>query len=135
MANRYTNQFRAQLEKRCNSIFMHVSFGAAGAPTLDVPNSKGIVSITRNSAGLYTVVFGTNSKSLDAYVKLLCINKIFFEASGTSDRQTVLRANNISNNNLASLQIEFDNPNGTASDPDNGSQVYMEFIFGDSTAP
>lgn len=134
MANRYTNQFPATLEKRVNSIFMHVTFGASGAPTLDVSNSKGVVSITRNSAGLYTIVFGTDASHLDAYVKLLMINKIFFAAAGTPDRELVLRANNISNNSLANLQIEMDLET-VATDPASGSQVYMEFVFGDSTAP
>ena len=134
MANRYTNQFRASLEKRVSSIFMHVSFGASGAPSLDVPNSKGVVSITRNSAGLYTIVFGTNAQMKDAYVKFLSMSHAFLEASGSPARQMVLRANNISNNSLCSLQIEMQVA-GVATDPDSGSQVYVEFVFGDSTAP
>jgi len=134
MANRYTNQFRASLEKRVSSIFMHVSFGAAGAPTLDVPNSKGVVSITRNSAGLYTIVFGTNAQMKDTYVKFLSMSHSFLEAAGSPAREMVLRANNISNNSLCNLQIEMQVA-GVATDPDNGSQVYMEFVFGDSTAP
>ena len=134
MANRYTNQFRASLEKRVSSIFMHVSFGASGAPTLDVPNSKGVVSITRNSAGLYTVVFGTDAKRLDTYVKLLSVSKIFQESSSSPAREVIIRANNVSNNALASMQIEMQVAT-VATDPDSGSAVFMEFVFGDSTAP
>lgn len=113
---------------------MHVTFGASGAPTLDVPNSKGVVSITRNSAGLYTVVFGTDAQHLDAYVKLLGINQVYSAAAGDVNREVVLRANNISNNSLANLQIEMQTA-GAAADPASGSGIYMEFIFGDSTAP
>lgn len=134
MANRRFNQFPQALEKRVISVFAHISFGASGAPTLDVPNSKGVVSVTRNSAGLYTFVFGTDSSHLDAYVKLLGIRKVFMQSSGNPDREMVVRANNISNNSVASIQIEFD-VETVATDPASGSEVFMEFVFGDSTAP
>lgn len=126
MANRYTNQFRASLEKRVSSIFMHVTFGAAGAPTLDTTNSKGIVSITRNSAGVYTIVFGTDATHLDTYVKLLAINKVFM---GAADLAMRILANNISSSSLASIQVSF------GADPTAADQLYMEFVMGDSSAP
>lgn len=134
MANRRFQQFQMSLEKRQVSIFAHVTFGASGAPTLDVSNSKGVVSVTRNSAGVYTFVFGTDSQHLDPFVKLLSVKKVFMSASGTPDREMVIRANNISNVSLASIQIEFD-VETVATDPANGSEVFMEFVFGDSTAP
>lgn len=134
MANRYTNQFRAQLEKRVSSIFAHVSFGASGAPTLDVANSKGVVSITRNSAGVYTIVFGTQAQMLDTYVKLLSVSKSFLVASAADDRSMVILANNVSNNALCNIQVEFHSA-GVATDPASGSAVFMEFVMGDSTAP
>jgi hypothetical protein len=134
MANRYTNQFRAQLEKRVSSIFAHVSFGAAGAPTLDVPNSKGVVSITRDSAGVYTIVFGTQARMLDTYVKLLSVSKAMLVASSADDRQMSVLSNDVSDSALCSIQVAF-HVAGVDTDPANGSEVFVEIVMGDSTAP
>lgn len=57
MANRYFNQFRLSLEKQVVDLFWAVTYGAAGAPTLSTTNAKGILSVTRTSAGLYVVTF------------------------------------------------------------------------------
>lgn len=64
MANRNFN--RAQnLEKEVKSLFLDVAIGAAGAPTLT--KALGTTSITRNSAGLYTIVLD------DKYTRLMAV--------------------------------------------------------------
>jgi hypothetical protein len=71
MANReFTNQLYA-LNKRSVMLSAQVGFGASGAPTLSAANSKGILSVTRQSAGIFTFQFGSTSNGvnlLDTYV-------------------------------------------------------------------
>lgn len=138
MANRWFNQFQKTLEKEVVSIFAHITFGTSGAPTLDVANSKGVVSVTRNSAGVYTFVFGTSSSSLDTYNKLLMVKHVFDESGNAGTAPTApglfIVTNSISTVGTASVKVEF-NAAGTATDPASTEAVYMQFMFKNSNAP
>lgn len=138
MANRYNNQFQLTQEKRVTAIFAKVSFGATGAPTLSAPNSKGVLSVTRNSAGTYTFVFGSGSGvslQKDSYVKLLSAGVVLNSgASAPAAPAMYIKADNTSSNSQASIQIVM-NAAGTATDPASGEIGYFQFIFGDSVAP
>lgn len=83
MANRFFNQFPKTLEKEVVTLYAKVSFGVSGAPTLDTSLSKGIVSVSRTSAGIFVFTFGTSSSMLDVYNKLLHFSPSF-DATGTS---------------------------------------------------
>lgn len=135
MSERLMNQFPLTFEKKVKSVFAKVTFGSSGAPTLDAANSKGILSVTRNSTGTYTFVFGTTTKTLDTYVKLLNISHIV--NSGTSAPAApsfYVKANTSNAIATAAIQI-VTNLAGTATDPASGEIMYFEFKFGDSTAP
>lgn len=117
---------------KVTDVFMHVTFGASGAPVLDAKNSKGVVSITRNSAGNYTVVFGTKVGMLDPYSYLLMVKQIFINASAPAAPQLYVVADNSANPAQASITIQFANA-GVATDPASGEQVKMEFTFRNSS--
>ena len=138
MANRWLNQFSKTLEKEVVKLYAHVTFGASGAPTLIAADSKGIVSVTRNSAGKYTFVFGTKAGMLDTYDKLLDVQHLN-DTIGTSAAPTspilYLTANSVSSPTSASLQIQFVNLSGAATDPANLEGAYFEFTFKNSNAP
>lgn len=139
MANRHFRQFPKTLIPEVCKIYARVSFGASGAPTLDAKNSKGVVSVTRNSAGKFTFVFGTNTKlPLDTYNRLLMIKHVFDETgnSGTAPASPALYiiGNSIATVGTASIQVEFNNA-GTATDPASGEVVLLQFVFQNSTAP
>lgn len=137
MANRYNNQFQLTQEKRVTALFAKVTFGATGAPTLSASNSKGILSVTRNSAGTYTFVFGSGSGvslQKDSYVKLLSAGVVMNSgASAPAAPAMYIKADNSSSTSSASIQIVM-NAAGTATDPAAGEIGYFQFIFGDSTA-
>lgn len=138
MANRYMTQFQLTLEKKVSTIFAHVTFGATGAPTLDAANSKGVVSVTRNSAGKYTFVFGTKAGMLDTYNKLLGVDMVL-DATGNAGAAPAapnlyLVGNSVAVAGTCSLQVQFTNSAGTATDPASGEGVYIAFTFKDSTA-
>jgi hypothetical protein len=138
MANRYMTQFQLTLEKKVSTVFAHVTFGASGAPTLDAANSKGVVSVTRSSAGKYVFVFGTKAGMLDTYNKLLGVDPVF-DTIGTSGAapaapNMAVVANSVAVAGTCSLTIQFFNSAGTATDPASGEGLYIAFTFKDSTA-
>lgn len=58
MANSRLFQFHYSYERDLVDVMLKVSIGAAGAPT--IVNGKGVTSITRNSAGKYTILLKDN---------------------------------------------------------------------------
>lgn len=133
MANRTFYQFRWALEKNVSDIFCRMTIGAAGAATLVTAQSKGVVSVTRNSAGVYTFVFGTNASLLDLYNKLLMITVLYdsiTDSGAASDAPLWnLTGNSIATPGTASLQVTFRNTSGTATDPSSGEALNFNFIF------
>lgn len=61
MANRNFNRVQA-LEKEIKELFMEVTIGATGAPT--VVQALGVTSIARNGAGDYTITLDDKYNSL-----------------------------------------------------------------------
>lgn len=119
--NRLYNQFRLALEKKIVDLYARVTIGAAGAPTLVASASKGIQSITRNSAGLYTIVLQ------DKYVGLLHFSVAVQLAAGapSSVGGHILRAVNVSAN-AKSIQVLFVDAAGAAVEVDNGTTLYIK---------
>lgn len=65
MANRYTTVKLNSLQKELNFVYAEVSFGAAGAPSLLVPQSKGVCNVSINSIA-FTGTTGNTSTSVTA---------------------------------------------------------------------
>lgn len=120
-------------ENVVKTVYAKVAIGATGAPTLSASNSKGVVSVTRNSAGLYTFVFGTATGNLDTYVKLLNVKITFQNASAIAAAPiTYVRTLAIATAGTASVQVGCVNGSLAATDPASGETMYAEFVFGDS---
>jgi len=143
MANRYYNNQAFTLAPGVVKVFGLVTFGAAGAPTLVQSGSnflsKGIVSVTRDGAGVFTFVFGTQAGMLDVYNKLLHVS-VLFDTIGAPGVPAAplyyLSGNAVATPASCSLQLTFtDDASGTATDPGNGEAAYFEFTFKNSTAP
>ena len=66
MANRSFNRLQA-LYKEIKIIHGQFAVGTTGAPTLSASKSVGVKSITRNSAGDYSLVLGVPSGDTDKY--------------------------------------------------------------------
>jgi hypothetical protein len=66
MANRSFQRLQA-LDKEIKIIHGQFSVGGSGAPTLSASKSVGVKSVTRNSAGDYSVVLGTVGGDADLY--------------------------------------------------------------------
>jgi len=121
--NRRYNQFALALEPRVVTLYARVAIGASGAPTLNVAGSKGVASITRNSAGLYTVVLQ------DRYASpgLLAFDcKQILASGGAGEMGPIIRADN-SAAAARSVQFVCLSDAGAAEDPVDGATLLLKF--------
>lgn len=129
MANRSFSQFFLSLLKQPVLLTGRVTFGSSGAPTLDAVSSKGIKSITRNSAGKYTVVLQ------DTYPKLFAFKHVFVVGSGAPAAPAAfLISEQVASGTTPSFVVQF-NAAGTATDPASGEEVRFTLILTNSNAP
>lgn len=124
MANRLFNQFSFGLEKMRVSLFMRMTIGAAGAPTLVADESKGIESVARIGVGLYRITLQ------DPYVKLLMMSELRKLSSNAS--QMLLSVENV---NSKIIEVAFVNSAGAQVELGNGEEVRMSIVLRNSTAP
>jgi hypothetical protein len=141
VANRYTTQFVNCLQKGINKVQLTVSFGASGAPTIDRSGfqSQGVVSVTRNSQGVFTIVFGTQAGMLDVYPKLLGVSVVFNTVGSAAVPAAPIyyvSGNSVSTSGTCSVQLTFlDADTPAVTDPASGEVAYIEFTLKNSTAP
>lgn len=98
------------------------------------------MSVTQDSTGVYTFVFGTQAGMLDVYYKLLGVN-VSFDTSGASDAAPAAPLFAVTNNAVATsttcaVQVTFyDLSSPAATDPASGEILRFEFTLKNSTAP
>lgn len=128
MANRFFNQFSFGLEKAPVRLYAKVAIGASGAPTLSAANSKGISSITRNSAGDYSLVLQ------DTYYKLMHFAVRPQNATGISASPDVgIKANTVTSATSPGVRFVC-STGGVATDPASGDTLFIEIVLGNSSA-
>lgn len=138
-----TVQFQNSPEAGRVTLHAHIAFGATGAPTLQqwnpvtraystAPSSgwRGVLSVTRTGAGLYTIALTA------AYQRLLALVPTFSIAGGTT--AIVAVANNttltlVTSNTAPVVAIACLSSTATAADPDNGSSLDLEIILQNTT--
>ncbi len=124
MANRTFNDAQA-LEKEVKSLFVKVSIGASGAPTLTQPGSLGIASVARVSAGLYRFTLA------DAFPKLLTVDGIVLSATA-EDITFQVKLETVATTKLIEV---FTLTGAVATDPANGDVLMLEFKFKNTSVP
>jgi len=139
MANRFGQQFSYTLQKQVWSIYAKVTFGSSGAPTLVQGNpaaSPGVVSVTRNAAGQFTFVFGTQAGMLDVWPRFLGA-QVFFNSGSSAPAACTMSAitNSTATAATCSMKVRLSDFAGADVDPASGEIGYFKFIFSNSTAP
>jgi hypothetical protein len=125
MANRLLNQFRYSFEPQVVEIFAVVTIGASGAPTLS--RGKGISSITRNSAGQYTILLQ------DVYQQLLdCSVSIDSGTSAAAAPMWVVEDETVSSTKNVILQFRAID-NSTVTDPADGEILRIRMSMRNSS--
>lgn len=115
MADRSFNR-RQSLEKEVKDLYVRISFGSTGAPTLVAGSSYGASSITRNSAGDYSLIMQ------DSYSSLKFVEGIFL-SSTAQDIRLQLKSEAIN----ASNSINFFTLTGaSATDPSSGQVLLLK---------
>lgn len=121
MANRTFNR-RQSLEKEIKDLYLRVSIGSSGAPT--IVTGYGIASITRTSAGLYQVTLS------DKYNYLRFFEGILQKSTG-EDIYIQLKAEDVA----SAKTIDFFTLTGaTATDPSSGSALFLKFELKNTSA-
>lgn len=112
-------QFRYSYERDLCDIYAKISIGAAGAPTL--VNSKGIVSMTRNSAGNYTIVLK------DQFYLFMSAGASFLNATAPAAPGMYVVSEQVNSTTSPSLIVQF-NAAGSATDPGSGELMLLHIV-------
>lgn len=128
MANRRLYQFQYSYERDLVAIYARISIGAAGAPTLVGGPGKGVVSVTRSSAGKYVIALQDN------FNKLMMLEPNLFVAAGAPAAPNVyLAAEQVASLTAPSITIQCATPAGTATDPASGEILLIEITCRNSS--
>lgn len=122
MANRRLFQFQYSYERDLTHLHAKIAIGASGAPTLNAALSKGIKSITRNSAGDYSVALSDN------FNQLMDMNMVIQNASGIPVAPDMGVKTNSVNSATAPLVEIVTSAAGVATDPASGDTMYLHII-------
>jgi hypothetical protein len=122
MANRNFHRVQS-LTREVKHLFVRVSIGASGAPTLQSSDSVGVASISRTSAGLYKITLD------DKYNKLLMV-KMVHVSSTEEDLNSQVKAESVSVDKTIDL---FTLTGAVATDPANGDVLLLEISLKNSS--
>lgn len=130
MSNDRLNQFRQSYENQVCDIFMKVSFGSSGAPTLSNPASgssynQGVTSIVRNSTGRYTITLKSN------FSRLMELRHVIVNATAPAAPGLFVVSDN-SAASPATIVVQF-NAAGTAADPASGEIALLQISLKNSS--
>jgi hypothetical protein len=127
MANfRGRSQFSYSYAAKRVELSAKISIGASGAPTLVAGTGQGISSITRTSAGHYTVSLSS------AYGALLMVRHIINSGSSAPAAPSLyIAADNSASFASPSIQL-VTNLAGTATDPASGEIILLQIELNDS---
>jgi hypothetical protein len=123
MANRSFNR-RQSLEKEVKDLYIKISIGASGAPTLASRASYGAASIVRNSAGDYTLTLQ------DKYSSLKFMEAILLDPDA-EDIRFQLKSETVNTDKKVNF---FTLTGASATDPSNGSAILLKLELKNTSA-
>ncbi len=112
----HTYNRRQAIEKEVKDLYLKVSFGASGAPTIVTQSGYGFASISRTSAGLYLV-------TLDAKYQSLKFVEGIFSWSTAQDIRLQLKEEAVRASNTFSF---FTLTGAVATDPSSGNSLLLK---------
>lgn len=124
--NRRTYQFHSAFEAQTVALYMNVAIGGTGAPTLTSNQNKGIASITRNSAGNYTIVLQ------DSYTRLLSADMVSLNASIAAAPDLTILDDNSADLSSPNIVIQT-SAAGVATDPASGEVLLIHMQMKNSS--
>ena len=129
MANRRLFQFQYSYERDLVDIYANVTIGAAGAPTLQ-SNAKGVSSITRNSAGDYSIALTDN------FNKLMSLRAVSQNATGIIAAGSIgIKTDSVNSATAPLVRVVFSGPTAAgntaliATDPAVGDIIRFHIVL------
>lgn len=126
MANDRMYQFRYSYEAQCADIFMNVSFGAAGAPTLNTNKNFGVISMVKTGTGAYTITLKSK------FNRLLKFDSCFLNATAPAAPGFYVVQDN-SGAATPTILVQFVNAAGTATNPGSGEVGLFQITLKNSS--
>lgn len=129
MANKMAFQFRYSYERDVTDIMLKVNIGASGAPTIASGNAKGVTSITRNSAGNYTILLQ------QPYNRLLdCSSQSISGSSAQAAPMCTIVSEAVATAAAPTVRLQYRAiDNSTATDPANGEVLLIHITVRNSS--
>lgn len=121
MANRRF-QRKQSLDKEVKDLFLEVSFGATGAPT--IVNGLGISSIARSAQGDYLITLEDKYYGGLKFVQGILLDAAAEDIHFQVKEEAIASAGTISIFTIAAA---------TATDPSDGSKAYFQFVLKNNT--
>lgn len=129
MANQMFYPGRQSLEPGVVEMFMRVTFGASGAPTLDTANSRGVTSITRTAAGAYDILLS------DSYSRFLFMQMLVLAAADPAAPCFQVISEAVSSSTAPKISVQYNAADAaTATDPASGEEHRMCIVLKNSIA-
>lgn len=129
MANRRLFQFQYSYERELVHVYAQISIGAAGAPTLQ-SNAKGVASVTRNSAGDYSIALTDN------FNKLMSLRAVIQNATGIpASGNFGIKTDSVSSLTAPLIRVVFSGPTAAgntaliATDPASGDIIKFHIVL------
>lgn len=119
MANSRLFQFRYSYERDLVDLYLKATVGAAGALTITA--QKGITSVTRNSAGNYTIL-------LKDLFNLFMIADSMFNSGASAPAAPNMNIVATSVTSAQTIQVQFRNLAGAATDPASGEIMHIHIV-------
>jgi hypothetical protein len=113
------SQFHYSNAGAFTKLLVKVSIGAAGAPTIVSGTGMGITSITRVSAGKYTILLS------NPYNSLLGVDSINRATAAPAAPVVCIATDTVTSATAPALQLQCYNNAGTATDPASGEVLYL----------
>lgn len=122
------SQFVYSYAARLTKVLPRISIGASGAPTLVSGTGMAVASVTRVSAGKYTIQL-TNT-----YQSLLGIQMVINSGSSAPAAPLMyITADAVATAGTASVTIQLTDLTGAAADPASGEVLYLEIDLNNSS--
>lgn len=129
MANmRRKFQFQYSMQREIVNISMKAAIGATGAPTLSTTDAKGVTSITRNSAGRYTLLLQDN------YPALMCAHAIILDSTASTSPIIQLISEAVVSATTPTVVLQCLDAAGVAADPASGSTLMVSLVLRNVTS-
>lgn len=132
--NRNTVRNTGTLEKAPVALYLNVTIGSTGAPTLNTPKCQGVYAMTRTGVGAYTIKLGLSATSLDTYQRLLNLIVATLKSTAPANFGVYIVADNSATATAPTVLIQLVDAAGAAVEASSGTVLLIKMELSNTTA-